>query len=221
VPLQRLLTSPDEKPPTLLKWRAITPLPERIDGSRERVRFEYAVSLSEDRTAIAEVKITPSSPAITATTTRRSDKEWSVVGECDLRKMPLGPFKIHLQADLLTATATRERGDLTLFTRLTGPISVTPASHYYGVISRNSTAVFDVIVRSSKGHPLESCEAVSSDPHFLTVSVSPSEKSGEYRATCTIQSGSRIGAKYGRLTFRVATDREQLITVPFYGFVKK
>ena len=219
--LQHLLTLPDEEPPKQLSWRPITPLPERVDRSKERVKFEYAVSLPENRASITGAKVTASSPAISATATRRADREWSIAGECDFRQMPLGPFKSQLQVELVMAEGTRKRGDLSLYTRLTGPVSVSPSSIYYGVIARDATVAIDVAVRGDEQHPIRSCEAVSSDPQFLSAAVSPSEKSGEYRAKCTIQSGSRIGARHGRVTFRIKADIEYLITVPFYGFVKK
>lgn len=221
LPFQSLLTLQEETTAKQLKWRPIIPLPETVDHATQRVGFEYAIFLPDDQTAIKEVKVTASHPAIMTTTTRLSDHEWNVVGECDLINLPLGSFESHLQAEMLTATGSSQKEKVKLFTRLNGPVSVTPASHYFGVVSRDTTADINLVLRSKSGHPFRSCEVVSSDPGFLKTSVAPSEKPDEYRAKCTIHSGSRIGEKFGRLTFRVFTEREYFITVRFYGFVKK
>jgi hypothetical protein len=138
-----------------------------------------------------------------------------------LRNAPLGPFKCDLDVDLVTAAGAHERGQSRLFTQLTGPIAVRPSSLYYGVIAREATVEFQLKIRPRATQVIRSCEAISSDPKFVSVTVSPSKTPGEYLARCTIQSGSWIGARNGRLTLRVKADQLYDINVPFYGFVKK
>jgi len=219
--LQKLLALPDEKPEKLISWRPVTAFPDRIDGSKERVRFEYAISLPDDPAAIKNATVSVSNAAITAAATRLTDREWRVSGECDLRHTAFGPFRSQLQVELLLANGVREQGHCNLFARLTGPVAIWPSSIYYGVIGRDATAVFDMAIRPAKDHQIRSCEVDSSDPEFLAVAVSPDGKNGEYRAKCVLRSGTRIGARYERLTFRVETNRPYIITVPFYGFIKK
>jgi hypothetical protein len=135
--------------------------------------------------------------------------------------MPFGPFKCKLQVELLTASGARERGDFALFTHLTGPISISPPSLYYGVIPRDTSATFELTLRADAAHPIRSSEATSSDPAFFRATIAPSKTSGAYTVTCTVQSGARVGEKSGHLTIRVEADRPYLIDVPFYGFIKK
>lgn len=221
VPLPRLLTLPDDVASKQLSWRPIAALPDHVEGSKERVRFEYMVSLPEARTAITEAKVTASTPAITAIATRRSDHEWIVTGECDFREMPLGPFKSQLRAQLTTASGAIVSGDFSLFTRITGPVSVSPSSLYYGVIHRGRTEVFQVDLRAEDGHNIRSCEAVSSDPQFISVALTPSDRPDHYHVSYTIASGTRVGTRHGQIEFTVQTDRQHLIVVPYYGFVQK
>jgi len=221
VSLQRLQSLADEPPPRQLSWRPVTPLPDPFDVSLLRGRFEYLVSLPDDSAPITQATVKASNPALTATITRRSSRECSVAGECDFHQTPFGPFKCQLQVELLTASGVHERGNFTLFTHLTGPVSISPPSLYYGVIPRDTSATFELTLRADPAHAIRSSEAISSDPAFLHATIARSKTSSEYLVTCALQSGARIGEKTGHLTVRVEADHPYLIDVPFYGFIKK
>jgi pimeloyl-ACP methyl ester carboxylesterase len=221
VELQHLQSLADDPPQRQLSWSSITTLPDPFDVSRPRATFEYLVSRPDDSASMTQATVKPSNPAISATITRRSSREFSVAGECDFRRMPLGPFKCEFQVELLTASGVRECSEFTLFTHLTGPISISPPSLYYGVIPRNTTTEFELTLRSEPTHPIRSFEAISSDPAFLNAAIAPSKTSHEYMVKCFLRSGARVGEKNGHLTLRVEADHPYLIDVPFYGFIKK
>lgn len=219
--LPRLLTLPEEAPQERLTWLPITPLPPQITPTQVPVKFAYAVLLPDHSAAITPVSVKTSNPAIHATLVPRSAQECTVVGECDLRGLPFGPLKSELQVEVQTAAGLHQRGEHTLITEVTGPVCVAPSSLYYGVISRDTTAEFELTVRSDAAHRIRSCEFTSTDPQFLHATLTPTERPNGYRVNCTIHSGARIGPKNGRLTLRVEADQEYIINVPFFGFVQK
>lgn len=158
---------------------------------------------------------------ITAAAKKIDDGTWSVSGEIDMRDLPLGPFKRHLPVRLVATDGTRIHADRSLFTRVTGPVSVSPPFVYYGVVPRNQRSVFRIEIQAEAGTAIRSCTAASSDPRFLSVEISPTDDPNRYQAECTLNSAGRIGARNGKLTFVVDTGRKHHLIVPFYGFVKK
>ena len=216
-----LMSLPEDSPVMNLSWRPITALPDRVDTESSRISFEYAVSLPANAGEIKDAKVTFASPEIIASAARHPEHGWTVSGTCDLRHKPASSFKGRIEVEVVTSTGARMHGDLPLYCRVTGPVSASPPSLYYGVVSRESSRSFTVSFRSTSAHPMRSCKAISSDPELVDVSLSKAPTGGVYEAKCIINAGTRIGERSGTITFRVETDREHLITVPYYGFIKK
>jgi pimeloyl-ACP methyl ester carboxylesterase len=220
--LPHLESLPEPAPAPPLIWRAISPLPVAVEHSAAQVGFSYEVALPLPDHQIVDVSVATSHPAFRVQAFLTPAKKWRISGRCDLKDIPLGPLKTHLSADIRLEDGTAMQGELPLFTRVTGKVSVSPVSLYYGVLARDTKVPLDLVVRSEDGLQIRSVSTISSDPAFLSVSETKRGRSGDYAVKCIVRAGARVGQRSGKIILKVtASEQEYQLTVPYYGFVKK
>ncbi len=135
------------------------------------------------------------------------------------QNLPIGPYRSQGFVQYNTKGKKQQSAELSLYGMITSDVAAQPASLYLGVLPRKSQASFKLKIHSSS-KDLQLLKASSPEPDWIQPKLLTSTP-GILEFDCTIQTGDRIGRRYGELRFRVKTDQEKEIVVPYIGFVKK
>jgi predicted esterase len=137
----------------------------------------------------------------------------------DPRELPIGPYRSGFRVQRLSRSQVKEVQEWTVRGRIVADVMAQPVAFYLGVLPRRSQATFKLEIRA-KTPGLELIKASSSQPSLIQPTlVHRSSDSLEF--SCVVQTGERIGRVSGQLRFRVRTNREKEIVVPYLGYVQK
>lgn len=137
----------------------------------------------------------------------------------DTQGLELGPYRSDLTFELVSGQLVVESETVTLYALISANVVAQPTSLYVGGLGQNKKRSFKLKI-SAPAHSLTWISASSSEPDWIKpVLKKQTEHTLEF--DCIVDAGERIGRRFGQLRFRVKTDQERTIVVPYIGFVSK
>jgi hypothetical protein len=137
----------------------------------------------------------------------------------DPKGLPIGPYRSQALIQTSSKDSKQESAEISVYSIITSDVAAQPTSLYLGVLPRKSPASFRLKINSASGE-IKLIKALSSEPDWIEPKALESTP-GILEFDCQVETGERIGRRYGELRFTVQTDQRKEIVVPYIGFVKK